>query len=309
MLQNRHILRELCPPWLRGEQARSFLNEGIFTIYDIDSDLMFEALMARFPSLCPADALPYLAKDRHIIVGPTESEAAVRARCLAWMTESILSGLPMGWLLAMQAYCAPTYPKVRLVTKRSVWYTLEAGAVPRMLQLAGHQPLAPCPYELGPKWPKELVASQTERLRFSGLYSRYKPETPNFDWDSASNPERASYWWDIVGVIYGHYEAQDDYADLGDTWLLDDPSESVGFNEGYGTFTVGQYLAIKRKSAKSVLRGIVWTDNETLFDPSLSLGAPELPDGYWGRPGKIVAGKLVPSRRLDCRTIEGFPRG
>ena len=33
--QNRHILRELCPPWLRGPQAYSFLNEGIFTIYDI----------------------------------------------------------------------------------------------------------------------------------------------------------------------------------------------------------------------------------------------------------------------------------
>lgn len=306
--QNRHILRELCPPWLRGPQAYSFLNEGIFTLYDIDAELMWQALLCRFPSYCPADALPYLAADRRIIVGPDESEAAVRVRLLAWMLEAVLSGLPIGWLIALQAFGAPDYPKVRIVTKNSIWYTLEANAVPRMLGLRGFQRLDPCPYELGSQWPIGAFASETERLRTSGLYSRVKASPANFDWDSLSNPERAACWWDAVGVIYGRYEEQEAYADLADTWLLDDPSESVGFNEGYGTFTTLQYLATQRKSCKSVLRAIVWTDNEALFPPDGALGDPELPDGYWGRPGKVIAGKLIPSQRLDCRVILGFPK-
>ena len=30
--QNRHILRELCPPWLRGPQAYSFLNGEVVSM-------------------------------------------------------------------------------------------------------------------------------------------------------------------------------------------------------------------------------------------------------------------------------------
>jgi hypothetical protein len=306
--QNRHILRELCPPFLRGSQAYSFLSEGIFTLYDIDAELMWQALLARFPSYCPADALPYLAADRRIIIGPEETEAATRTRLLAWMLEAVLSGLPIGWLIALQAFGAPDYPKVRLVTKSSVWYTLEANAVPRMLRFPGYTPLDPCPYESGASWPIGAVASETERLRCSALYSRAKASPANFDWDSLSNPERAACWWDAVGVIYGRYAEQEPYADLGDTWLLDDPGESVGFDEGYGTFTALRYLSVQRKSCKSVLRAVVWTDNTTLFDPTKSLGDPELPDGYWGRPGRIVAGHLTPTRSLDCRVLTSFPR-
>ena len=43
---------------------------------------------------------------------------------------------------------------------------------------------APTPYEGGTNWPIGSVASQTERLRFSGLYSREKVAPGNFDWDS-----------------------------------------------------------------------------------------------------------------------------
>lgn len=304
--QNRHILRELCPPWLRGPQAYSFLNEGIFTLYDIDSELMWQALLARFPSYCPADALPYLAADRRIIRGPDESEEATRARLLAWMVEAVLSGLPLGWLIAMQAFGAPDYPKVRVVTKKSIWYTLEANAVPRMLGLAGYTPLSPCIYESGANWPIGAVASQTERLRYSGLYTRSKASPANFDWDSVSNPERSACWWDVVGVIYGHYTKQKAW-DSG-LWVWDDPSQSLGLDHPYGNLTTLRYVATQRKSCKSVLRAVVWTDNAALFDPAKALGDPELPDGYWGKPARVTAGHLTPSRRTDCRVMTSFPR-
>ncbi len=308
-LQNRHILGSITPPWLRGEKANSFLNEGIYTLYDIDNELFWQALLARWPSHAPVDALPYLAADKLITSGPNETIEAKRARIRLWLIETVLSGLPIGLLVALQAFGGPDYPRVRLVTKNSVWYTLEAGAVARLLQLQGYEPLPKCPYENGAQWPIGATASPEERLRCSGLYTRYQASPANFDYDSISNPERAACWWDAVGVIYSRYPEQENYADLGDTWFLDDPNESVGLDEPYGTFTALQYVAVQRKSGKSVLRAIICTENEALLDPSLTLGDPLLPDGYWGRPGKVVAGKLTPSRHPDCRTIEGFPKG
>lgn len=309
MKQNRHILRAVTPPWLRGDNAWSFLNEGIYKIYDKDNDDFFEALLSRWPSYAPTDALPYLAADKLLISGPNETIEAKRARIRLWMIEAVLSGLPIGILLAMQAFGGPDYPMVRIVNKSSTWYTLEAGAVGRLLQLDGHEPLPKCSYENGASWPIGAVASPEERLRASGLYTRLQASPANFDWDSLSNPERAACWWDAVGVIYGRYGEQLPYADLGDTWVLDDPETSVGLDEPYGTLTALQYIAVQRKSAKCVLRAIVCTENTALFNPQDALGDPTLPDGYWGRPGKITAGKLVPSRHLDCRTIEGFPKG
>ena len=128
------------------------------------------------------------------------------ARLLAWMVEAVLSGPPqkLGWLIAMQAFGAPDYPKVRVVTKNSVWYTLRSKRGPAHAWFGRVRAFAPTPYEGGTNWPIGS-ASQTERLRFSGLYSREKVAPGNFDWDSLSNPERSACWWDVVGVIYGHY--------------------------------------------------------------------------------------------------------
>lgn len=305
--QNRHNLRSVCPPWLRGEQANSFLNEGIFTIYDIDADLWWQALLARWPTHAPEDALPYLAADKGIISGPQESVEAKRARIRGWFSEAVLAGLPLGWLIALQAFTAPTYAKVQVVTKSNVWYTLESGAIPRLLELEGAEPLPPCPYELGSKWPIGEVASPIERLRCSGLYSRYKPTIANFDWDSISNPERAACWWDIVGVIHGHYGPQGNYDD--ESWFFDDPNESVGLDEPYGTFTALRYLAVKRKSAKSVLRAIVWTPVATDFNPLAPPGDPGLPDGRMGWSGYDDGGVLRPTGSLEWRILNSFPRG
>lgn len=307
MLQNRHLLRTVCPPFLRGEQARSFLNEGIFTVYDIDSELWWQGLISRWPTHAPADALPYLAADKGIISGPTESDAAKRARIRGWLNEAALSGLPIGWLIALQAYCAPTYPRVRIVNRRSTWYTLEADAVPRMLGLQGYTPLPKCPYENGTQWPIGAIASPVERLRTSGLYSRYQASPANFDWDSISNPERAACWWDCVGVIYGHYVAQGAY-DNG-SWFFDDPAESVGLNEPYATFTALRYLARKRASAKSVLRSIVWTPKASDFDPFAPPLDPGLPDGRLGCSGYDDGGVLRPTGSREWRILNSFPRG
>lgn len=305
MKNTRHILRSLCPSFLRGEQAYSFLNEGIFTIYDVDTYQWWHSLLSRFPSLAPADALPYLAADKLIITGPNETEAATRARIKGWLNEAVLSGLPLGLALALQAY-APGYPKISIANKKSTWYTLEAGAVPRLLGLTGYEPLPLCPYELGPKWPIGTSASPIERLRLSGLYTRYVPAIPNFDWDSISNPERSTCWWDCVAVIHGGYAIPESYDDASRNY--DNPDQSFGFAEPYGTFTAQWYIAEKRRSAKSVFRAIVWTPEPTDFDPLAPPTDPGLPNGMCGWTGYDVGGVLRPTRPTRWRTIHEYPR-
>jgi hypothetical protein len=301
MKQTRHILQSICPSFLRGDQAYSFLNEGIFTLYDVDTFQWWHSLLSRWPTFAPSDALPYLAADKLVIVGPNEPEAARRARIRGWLNEAILAGLPMGLAVALQSY-APGYPKISIATKRSTWYTLEAGAVPRMLGLAGYEPLPRCPYELGSQWPIGTSASAIERLRLSGLYTRHVPTIPNFDWDSISNPERSACWWDCVAMIHGGYTTPGSYDDFSRDY--DNPLQSFGFDEPYGTFTTQWYLAEQRRSAKSVLRAIVWTDEPSDFNSLASFGDA----GLCGWTGYDDGGVLRPTRPTRWRVVHEYPR-
>jgi hypothetical protein len=304
MRQNRHIARELCPPWLRGEQAYSFLNEGIFTLYDIDTELMWQGLLARFPSYCPADALPYLAADRKLITGPYESEAAVRARLRSWIDEAILAGLPLGWLVAMQAYLGPNYPMVRIVTRKNTWYTLAADTVPRMLGLPGYAALPKCTYELGAQWPKDSVASQVERARGAGLFTRHKASPANWDWDSISNPERSACWWDLWGFAYPtSYSTLGKFGGSGSSLVTWGSTKAVGFSEFYATIQTLKQIAAYRKSSKGSLRAIIFPPSLADFDPTTAPADPGFPDGRWGAASKISGGAAVSTKRLDCRYL------
>lgn len=299
--QARFALSVLTPPWTGGSNARpkayNFVTEGLFTVYDVSAEQWWLSLLARFPSTCPEDALPYLARDRRLYAGPDEAAATTRARVKNWIDEWSLSGLPLGWLLAIQAYLGPTYPRVRIVTRRSMWYTLEEGAVGRLLNLAGYEPLPPCPYELGAGWPRDAVASQIERLRTSGLFTRYKAPVPNWDWDSVSAPGNAGRWWDFWAFVYPpSYESGGTFGD-GDVY---GGQGAYGFDELAGTILVMRLLGLERKPAKAYLGGVIFCPSSLDFDPTTAPGDPTFPDGTWSAETKDVAGVATPTRRLDC---------
>jgi hypothetical protein len=306
--QARHDLAVLVPPWTGGSQARpraySFVTEGLFTVYDVSAEQWWQSLLARFPSAAPADALPYLARERRLFVGPSEPTATTRVRVRNWIDEWSLSGLPLGWLLAVQAYFAPTYPRVRIVTRRSMWYTLEEGAVGRLLSLDGYEPLSPCPYELGANWPIGAVASPIERLRTSGLFTRHKAPVANWDWDSISTPGNAGRWWDFWAFVYPPAVAQQgkyDGAAPDDVYYGEE--SGWGLDELPGTLFVLRLLGVQRKPAKAYLGAIIFPPSLTDFDPTTAPGDPNFPDGYWSAATKIVGGVAMPTRRDDCRYI------
>jgi len=307
--QLRHCLAALLPPWAGGSVARpkahSFTVEGVFTIYDLDAELMWQSLLSRFPSTAPEDALPYLLRDKRMIAGPAEPIATTRVRLKQWIDEWSLAGLPLGLMLALQAYVAPSYPRIRIVTRRSMWYTLEAGAVPRLLNLPGAEPLPPCPYELGAGWPIGAVASQVERLRAAGLYQRYKAPVPNWNWDSISDPAAANRWWDSWVFIYPpSYPFQGNYDGVPPDDVYYGEETGWGIDELPGTLLTLQQLAVLRKSQKSYIKAIILPPSLTDFDPTTPPGDPSFPDGKWSWFTKDDGlGNTVPARRQDCRYI------
>lgn len=305
--QLRHALSALMPPWLRRPYGHSLTTEGMFTVYDYDSAIMRDGLLARWPTYAPVDALPHIARDRRIHIGPYESTDAQRVRLRQWIDLHQLAGLPLGLMLAVQGYLAPAYPRIRIVTRRGLWYTLEEGTVGRMLQLPDFEPLPPCPYELGPHWPVGAPpAMPAERVRAAGLYQRYFGDPLLWNWDSISNPENANRWWHFWLIVYPpSYPFQAGY-DTG--WTLDNQLESWGLHEPSGTGDTLKMIIRDTKPAKSRCVAVIFCPSLNDFDPTTLPTLPfttGFPDGYWGWEVKNVADEWVTTRRLDCRYV--FP--
>lgn len=122
-----------------------------------------------------------------------------------------------------------------------------------------------------------------------------------WDWDSVSNPERASHWWDLWIIVYPTQWA------LADNWGTG--VWGAGDGGGLGHQAMRQAVdAIKGiigqwKSAHTNVRAVIWTSDSALFDPATPAS---LPDGEWGNWGTTGAGARVASHRnlTTCRYWE-----
>jgi hypothetical protein len=268
---------------------------------------MRDALIARFPSYAPLDALPLLAADRGIPSGSEEDPEVLRTRLILWLDALALSGLPIGLLLLLQAVLSPTYPLMRLVTQASLWYTLEEGAVGRMLALPGYEPLPQAPYEEGALWPTDApAASGVERLRFSGLYERSQASPPNWDWDSLSVVTGTGYAGSVWLVVFslsptpwiqpdGMWGDPGVWGD-GGAWGVD-ATPAIG--------RLLQAVAKPFKTAKAWVRWIVISFDGALFDPGEPSGGGVNPDGLFGHWSKIENRQYVRARFANARYGDG----
>src|SRR5688572_17417721 len=60
---------------------------------------------ARWPSDAPADALPYLARDRRIVRGIGESREGYNARLIRWLDDHRTRGNAFALMRQLRAYC------------------------------------------------------------------------------------------------------------------------------------------------------------------------------------------------------------
>ena len=123
------------------------LNGPFFIAYRAASSIMYSALAdgaalavrARFPSVAPSDAFPYLGQDRTVYNGFAEPIASYSLRLQQWLDLLAYEGLPTGMMCALLGYCIPatwtalspgTSCLVRTVDDSSNWNSYAAGANP-----------------------------------------------------------------------------------------------------------------------------------------------------------------------------------
>lgn len=93
---------------------------------DMIAEAAKQATMARFPEVCPVDALPYHARDRRIRRGPLESATSFRARLLLWIELWRGAGVGRAMLDQIAAFMTPNEFRIRIWTQVGMIYTREA---------------------------------------------------------------------------------------------------------------------------------------------------------------------------------------
>jgi len=122
--------------------------------------------------------------------------------------------------------------------------------------------------------------------------------TAAWNWDGASNPERAGWWSDLWIIIY-----PTEWTVAGTIGATADPSHDV---EGLGhlvpSSAVDGILAIVEqwKAAHTWIVALIWSYDVTLFDPAAPVVGD--PDGTWGNWALTdLAGHMEPARSAAAR--------
>lgn len=116
---NKWQLETLTPSWLRGP-----LGEGLALalghMKDAFAQAAKQAVKARFPLICPADALPSIGADRMLERMPPETEPSYRARLVAAWEAWAKGGTPEGITdaVVLTGVCTPVYDGPDLVSPR-----------------------------------------------------------------------------------------------------------------------------------------------------------------------------------------------
>jgi hypothetical protein len=293
------VFRERLPWFLKDGRILAPIGQGM----DKLTQLAIDAVRLRYPSVTPSDAsLSIIGRDRRIPRAPGETPESYARRLVLWLDLWGLAGLPLGLLYAIQSFVFPGYPQVRYVSRSGMWWTLDEGASRDATPFEAMT--LPCPEVPGQRTPRYVPALEaTPRARFWG----HEAAPNNWDWDSISNPERAAFWWDYWLVVYppswtfeGEYGLDSEYGGTEGAW---------GFEEYGGTFDTMRELVRIYQRAGAECRGVIFAPTLADFDPYAVPGDPTMPDGYWGADAKLDAGVVVPTRRLDCRYLLGFPTG
>lgn len=114
----------LAPGWLQDPVGRAFL-DAFGAEKDVLSGWANEAVKARMPGICPADAVGVLSAERGIDRALVETDASFRARVKAAWDIWQWAGTPYGLLLALYwAGYTPTDGKILLQVQNGKQYAL-----------------------------------------------------------------------------------------------------------------------------------------------------------------------------------------
>lgn len=123
----RDLYLRLVPSWLKDPEQGARVVYSVGLLADAMAERVRLSLRLRFPELAPADAMPYVARDRRLVRGLGETDAAFATRSLRWLDDHLTRGNAFALLAQLRAYLnTPTV--LRAVDRRGNWYTLDEGA-------------------------------------------------------------------------------------------------------------------------------------------------------------------------------------
>jgi hypothetical protein len=138
----RTTLERYLPPWmcakiLAGKVGWAKFWYSIALLADVGIEHNVQGLNASFPGLGTPTALPYSGRDRMIRRGIDETDESYGARQVEWLDTWRGAGNPYAIMLAVQRYCTPSVPKLRIVNESGTWYTLNADGTTEIEQTWG----------------------------------------------------------------------------------------------------------------------------------------------------------------------------
>lgn len=289
----------ISPQWWRAYWGARYAY-SMWIMYDAMLDAGGYAVLAGLPSKAPSDAFQWIALDRQIFQGPSETNSSYVARLQQWLDLWRHAGTSTGILLALRSYVAPLTPKMLTVQSAgdgslSSWDTYVKGEAPFPPTLTNptspdHYVSAPAnwrwdglsqPYYYpGTRWRKWVVIFQPA----SDTQTQWA--APTATWAPASGSVVVSV---IADAVYGSRY-------IGSGSSVTAPTE-FNWDDGTNWDWTGttqdaaslQRLCIQWKSAGCWIPWIIVAYDGTMFDQTLAFGSAKLPDSTWGYWGKVAS--------------------
>ncbi len=245
------------PAQLNGKTAGYRFLWTMIAPLDAAAEFMVQALQAPWPGRGTPTALPLIGRSRGMIRSQGETDDEYGARMGSWLDRARQLGSMFSTARAIHEYLE-NRPRVRIFNR--------SGAC--------------------------IEVAET-----TGAITRYAPDPARWDWDSLSNPERATFWWDEWIVVYPTEWADNGLWGDGRFWGARD--SGLGHQVTRPEEDAVRGIIAYTKSAHTNVRAIVFTSDAALFDPT---NPATCPDGYWGRWSKDSAGSRVAARNTTtCR--------
>lgn len=260
----RRLFPKLLPSWLSdGDGERVAYSLGL--MMDTFLERLHQGLYARFPEYSPPTALSAIGRDRRIVRGLNESNAAYSARLLRWLDDHRVRGNPYALMDQLAAYMQASVV-IRTVDRIGNWYTRAADGT-RSVSL------------IQSNWDWDGVAANPYWARFWVIIfiDTGEPWTPHAD--LIGDP---GLWSGAIGSAG---------FTIGSTATPDEVAAVRSIVAGW-------------KPAGTTCEWIILSDDPTEFDPATA-GQPLPNPGLWGRWSYENAGASEFVRSWNARYWKG----
>lgn len=237
----RGLFRKLVPSWAQDDAEGAPVLYSLGLLCDAVLEHAWHALIARFPHHAPSDAVSLIARDRKLVQGIDETQAAFADRLVTWLDEHRVRGNPYALMRQLRGYCNAAV-RVRTVDRRGNWYTIEADGT------------------YGYRGPAE------------------NPSTAfGWDWDGGALDRWARFWVVIYPTALGEpWDRPPSWGDPGLVWGA--PGATWGSTATVDEVEAVRRIVRDWKPAGTRCEHIIICFDASAFNPVDSFG---LPDGTW----------------------------